>query len=251
MIYSASRRTDLPAFYPDYIVEKIRRSRKLDGVVYWTKDIRNFAVHFGLRAALTSYPSIIQYTVTGLAGSIWEPEVPSICEQLNALSEVLSELPAGAVQWRFDPIIADNAVFERFARIYEILGHTGAKFDSVVVSFPDLYRKVSCRLKIKGQIFPDLTIEAKCEILEKLYRISGLKFNICCEGELLDQGLGFVEKSSCVSAALFKKLYDIDVDSRHDSSQRSECGCTKSTDIGSYKQRCFHKCLYCYANPEK
>ena len=36
MIYSASRRTDLPAFYPDFLVGKIQRSRKLDGVVYWT-----------------------------------------------------------------------------------------------------------------------------------------------------------------------------------------------------------------------
>lgn len=251
MIYSASRRTDLPAFYPDYIVDKIRRSRKLEGVVYWTKDIRNFAVHFGLRAALTSYPSIIQYTVTGLAGSIWEPKVPSIYEQMNALSEVLSELPTGAVRWRFDPIIVDNTVFERFARIYEIFGKTGFELDSVVVSFPDLYRKVSSRLKTKGQIFPDLTIDAKCEILDKFHQISGLKFLMCCEGELLEQNLGFVEKSSCVSSALFKKLYDIDVDSRLDASQRSECGCTKSTDIGSYEQSCFHKCLYCYANPDE
>ncbi len=251
MIYSASRRTDLPAFYPDYIVEKVRRSRKLEGVVYWTKDIRNFAVHFGLRAALTSYPAIIQYTVTGLAGSIWEPGVPSFCDQLKAFSEVVSELPAGAVRWRFDPIIADNTLFERFARIYEIWSKTGARLDSVTVSFPDLYRKVSCRVKKKGQLISELSIDAKCEILEKMYRISGLKFFMCCESELLEQNLGFVGKSSCVSAALFKNLYGIDVDSRHDAAQRSECGCTKSTDIGSYAQRCLHKCLYCYANPEE
>ncbi len=248
MIYSASRRTDLPTFYPDYIVAKVRRSRKLDGIVFWTKDIRNFARHLGLNAVLTSYPAIIQYTVTGLAGSVWEPEVPAFSVQLEALCEIASLLPSGAIRWRFDPVLhAGDELYERFEKILLGFRSAGLNLDSVIVSFPDYYRKVRERLRSAGLAFVELEDTEKLAVLAELHRIGNLKIQLCCEDDLLDSGKDYLEKGSCVNAGLFKELYDIDVDSRHDAGQRTQCGCTRSTDIGSYDQRCGHNCVYCYA----
>ncbi len=250
MIYSASRRTDLPAFFPDYIVEKIGRSRKLEGVVYWTKDIRNFLCHPGLREAVLKYPSVIQYTVTGLAGTEWEPGVPGLREQLIDLRRLAEMLPVGAINWRFDPIIADTTLYARFAEVNALLMEAGVGHDSVTLSFPDLYMKVRIRLGKLGMSLPELDTPAKIEILKHLYQISKLRQNLCCEQELLDSGLEFIQQAHCVDAALFARLYNIKVDARADRGQRAECGCTRSTDIGSYELRCGHGCRYCYANPD-
>ncbi len=248
MIYSASRRTDLPAFYPDYIVSKVSRSRKLEGIVFWTKDIRNFVRHLGLSAVLTSYPAIIQYTVTGLAGSVWEPEVPSFQVQYDALSEVASLLPPGAVRWRFDPILqTDDDLYERFEKILVMFRAAGIFPDSVVVSFPDYYRKVRERLQNNGLAFTEFSFAEKLAVLEKLHSVGGIKIQLCCEDELLAVKHDYLEKGCCVSAGQFKELYGIDVDSRRDAGQRAQCGCTRSTDIGSYDQKCGHNCVYCYA----
>ena len=250
MIYSASRRTDLPAFYPDYLVEKIRRSRRLDGVVYWTKDIRNFIRHSGLKGVLADYPAIIQYTVTGLAGGIWEPGVPEFEIQGEALAELAQLLPRGAVRWRFDPIIADSSLFSRFSAIYAAMCEFGVGLEAVTVSFPDIYRKVAQRLREHGLKFPVLNVERKQEILQEFYRISGLELWLCCESELLGQNPGYLRAGACVSGELFRELYGITVDMRKDYGQRAECGCSRSTDIGSYDLACGHKCVYCYASPE-
>ena len=248
MIYSASRRTDLPAFYPDFLVGKIQRSRKLDGVVYWTKDIRNFIRHFGLRAAVTSYPTIIQYTVTGLAGSEWEPGVPQFSSQLEALAELVQLLPRGAVRWRFDPVIADSSVLQRFSDIYKLMEEAGAGLEAVTVSFPDIYPKVAQRLQQRGLNFPELQLEQKFDLLHEFYRISGLEIWLCCEEELLEDNPGYLRRGACVSGELFRDLYNIAVDMRKDQGQRVNCGCTRSTDIGSYDLICGHECLYCYAS---
>lgn len=250
MIYSASRRTDLPAYYPDYICQKVQRSRKLQGIVFWTKDPRNFINHFGLRAVLSSYPSIINFTLTGLAGSIWEPNVPDPSVLVSAIKELATLLPAGAIRWRFDPIIVDDSVFKRFNEMHSLLLDAGVAVENVTLSFPDIYKKVQDRLKQSNISLSLLSIEQKKDILKRLYTISGLKLQLCCEDELLD--VEGVEKGCCVDGRLFTKLYATDLSElRKDRGQRAECGCMQSTDIGSYDQPCPANCLYCYACPER
>ncbi len=257
MIYSASRRTDLVAFYPDYIAEKVRRSRKLEALVLWTKDPRNLVQHTGLFLTIQAVPTIVQLTLTGLAGSVWEPDVPRpelFTDTLQRLSEVL---PHNAVQWRFDPILADDTVFTRFDEMKELLDQTGICPDGVTVSFPDAYAKVIKRLAKDGLLLPVLSFEKRLTLLRKLYERSNLTIRLCCENNLLlaARGVGDVrkiEQSHCVDGALIDRLYHTNLATLpHDRSQREHCGCSQSTDIGSYEQRCRHNCRYCYARPER
>lgn len=248
MIYSASRRTDLPAFYPDYIVDKIQRSRKLDGVVYWTKDLRNFTKHFGLETVLRNFPSVLQYTVTGLAGSVWEPDVPHYSLQGRSLESLNLVLPKGAIRWRFDPIIADKTLYNRFRDVLNYFVDSGVELDGVTVSFIDMYKKVNERISRAGVSIPTLSLQQRKEILCELHAISGIEIRLCCEADLLD--LPFATQSHCIEGALFDKLYGLKLDLRRDTGQRVECGCSLSTDIGSYDKKCLHNCLYCYASSE-
>jgi len=257
MIYSASRRTDLVAFYPDWIAEKVRRSRKLDALVVWTKDPRNLIHHPALFLTIQAVPTVVQLTITGLAGGIWEPDVPApelFTDTLRTLAEVL---PHGAVQWRFDPILADGTVFDRFDAAKALLDETGIRPDGVTVSFPDAYPKVIKRLAKDGMLLPVLSFDQRLELLRGLHEHSGLTLRLCCENELLlaARGVGDghgIEQGHCIDGALIDRLYGTSLATLpRDRSQREHCGCTQSTEIGSYEQHCHHNCRYCYARPER
>ena len=253
MIYSASRRTDMPAFYPDAIVEKVSRSRKLEAIVFWTKDARNLVRHPGLAAITARSPSIVQLTVTGLAGSRWEPGVPPLSAQLPELRELSRSLPRGAVRWRFDPIIPSPDLFDRFRAVKETLESALGTLDGVTVSFPDPYRHAVARSVGAGLKWPAVRMDEKKRILAALIREfpeTAAPLRLCCEPDLLT--IPGVAMAKCVDGSLFEQLYAIPLGRLDkDQGQRVACGCSKSTDIGSYAMRCSHHCLYCYATPNE
>ncbi len=247
MIYSASRRTDLPAFHPEAIAERVRRSRKLEGIVLWTKDPRNCVRHAGLAAVVGRVPTIVQLTLTGLAGSAWEPHVPTpglLRDDLRALAE---RLPRGAIRWRFDPILADGTELERFDRMRALLADAlGEPPEEVTVSFPDPYARVRRRLERAGMAFPTLTRDERRRLLEALHERSGLPLRLCSEPAFAD--LPFATPARCIDGALFDRLYGTSLGKLpKDAGQRVACGCVRSTDIGRYDLRCRHGCVYCYA----
>ena len=253
MLYSASRRTDMPAFYPDRIVDRVKRSRKLDGVVLWTKDIRNFINHFSLSSVIKTVPSVINFTVTGLAGTAWEPRVPALADQADALEELGKRLPRGAIRWRFDPIVATEDWRERFVGVKTLLEQALGTVDEVTVSFPDPYRKAVERVKTAGLAWPQIGESEKREMLAWMVGQfpagAAACVRLCCEPDMLNiPGVGMAH---CVDSELFDRLYGTSLgDLGKDAGQRVACGCMKSTDIGSYEMLCRHGCLYCYARPE-
>ena len=252
MIYSVSRRTDMPAFHPDAIVDRVRRSRKLEGLVLWTKDIRNCVRHDGLRRVMQNIPVIIQYTVTGLAGGGWEPGVPPFEAQRDALAETAALLPRGAVRWRFDPILPSPDLRERFVRVRGGLESVLGPIGQVTVSFPDPYRHAVRRAEAAGLAWPGVDSGEKKRIIRMLAAefAGGAEerpLRLCCEPELL--ALPGVGMAHCIDGALFAGLYGLPLAGlAKDPGQRLACGCCKSTDIGSYGLACGHGCRYCYAN---
>ena len=250
MIYSASRRTDMVAFAPTQIVEKVRRSRKLEGIVFWTKDIRNLADHGELNRVMRDVPAIVQFTTTGLGGSAWEPGVPALEDLLPAAARLAAFLPAGAIRWRFDPIIVTPGLRERFLDAKEKLTRALGTLNEVTVSFPDPYPRAVARVKANGLAWPKIGPEEQKELILFFVSAFGEKtatpVKLCCEAKLLS--LPGVEQAHCVDGELFDSLYGTNFGKMDkDPGQRTACGCVKSTDIGSYALPCLHRCRYCYA----
>jgi len=249
MIYSASRRTDLVAFYPDFIVEKVRRSRKLEAIVFWTKDPRNLVTHPDLRAVLADYPAIVQFTLTGLGGTDWEPRVPPPYTLADTLAQLADILPRGAVLWRFDPILLTADLQDRFDAARALLTTALGPLTEVTVSFVDAYRKVIRRLAAEGRALPQSAPHEQREIVRRLVDRSGLHIRACCEPALV--GVPHVLPARCVDGERFDRLYGTSFGRLpKDAAQREACGCVLSTDIGAYTQACAHGCRYCYAQPE-
>lgn len=264
MIYSASRRTDMVAFYPEEICRRVARSRKLEAIVFWSKDPRNLLTHLGLQAIVRNYPVVLQFTLTGLGGGWWEPHVPCPDQLSACLAELAEILPAGAIRWRFDPLILSSSesdcsdascvvaegecMLERFSRMLGLLRGCGIEPEEVTVSFPDAYPRVRERLAALGVRLPVLRRDGKERILSELIRRGGLPLALCCEPELLH--LTGVRQAHCVEGALFDRLYGTGLAALpEDHGQRTACGCTYSMDIGSYEMLCHHDCRYCYARP--
>jgi hypothetical protein len=256
MIYSASRRTDLPVFYPEVIVDRVRHARKLEALALWTKDVGNLVRHPDLASAVRRVPTMVQYTVTGLAGSAWEPGVRPLEAQLPDVAALAGLLPRGAILWRFDPIIAAPGWRERFLSVKQDLDAALGGVGQVTVSFPDPYRKAVERVARASLEWRPLSLRERREAVAFLVsafpgrREGEAVVRLCCEPELLD--LPGVGMAHCIDGEAFSRLYGAELEGlaglEKDGGQRKPCGCVQSTEIGSYEFRCGHGCAYCYAN---
>jgi len=254
MIYSASRRTDLPAFFPDRLADRVRRSRRLDAIVFWTRDPANLVRHPGLRAAVVRYPAIVQLTVTGLAGTAWEPHAPRFETFLEPLRELAGLLPRGAILWRFDPVLAVDDVLARFDAVRQALAAAMGPVEETAVSFPAPYGKAVRRVRDAGLPWPNPSPDERLALIrgmvERLGGAERTRVWLCCQPEELR--LPGTAPARCIDGGRFDRLYGTRLgDLPPDGGQRAGCGYARSTDIGSYDLPCRHGCVYCYAQREE
>ncbi len=277
-VISASRRTDLIAFFPDRLSEVIQlgsvcvlgpsgRSYVVDlspenvhTFVLWSKDFSKLISDAsGIRTALKRYDQLyLLYSITGLGGTFIEPGVPPpapAVDQLDALIEIVGSPERISV--RFDPVVFWNDdhglntnlhFFKALAPELSIRGIKAVRF-----SFTQWYNKALKRAKNHNLNFYDPPLEEKLDCAQQLVDIAGDKKLVlyACSQDFLAQVEG-VEPSACIDGNLLDKLHPLHlpVSKAKDRSQRQDCRCTNSVDIGSYTQHCGHSCLYCYANPK-
>lgn len=277
IVISASRRTDLVSFFPGWLASAVRegkvivldpsaRAREVDlrpervhTFVLWSKNFDNF-IHnrHHLRDALARYDQLyFHFTITGLGGTVLERGVPppsTALDQLEALVGLVGQ--PERISLRFDPIVyweeggktrTNLAFFEELARRVSRLG-----VRTVRVSFAQWYRKAIRRASRHGFPYLDPPQEVKVAASRRLVSIAtenGLELFSCSQDWLADTP--GIRPSSCIDGRLLQSLHPggDPVSFQKDRTQRRECRCTESIDIGSYTQSCPHSCIYCYANP--
>jgi len=168
---------------------------------------------------------------------------------LNAFKRLSDTIGADRVVWRYDPILLNKKYhmeyhIRAFKRIAEELKDYTRK---VTISFIDTeYRGVKSNIK-ELELF-DFPTEKQVEISSALAVIAhsyGLAIDTCAERIDLQQ-FG-IEHARCIDDKLFEKLLDCRLNVDKDKTQRLECGCAASIDIGMYNT-CKNGCRYCYAN---
>lgn len=276
-VISASRRTDLTASFPEWLADALRkRSARVVGprrrviqvdlqpdsvhtLVLWSKDYSALIENrHGLRDLISKYSQIyLHFTITGLGGSFIEKGVPSPESALGQMKELIDITGSPErLSLRFDPILfwkeggdtrSNLSFFDRLAP--ELQAHDVTR---VRISFAQWYGKAGRRAERHGLQFVDPGVGEKRAITSRLVETAsrrGLSL-FACSQRFLD-GIPGIHPSSCIDGALLQRLHPRGepVSLIKDRSQRRECLCTKSVDIGSYTQACPHSCLYCYANP--
>jgi len=277
-VISASRRTDLVAFFPDWLAGAIRAEKtEVQGpsgrayavnlspecvhtFVLWSKSFANLIANVsGLQDGLRKYDQLYyHFTITGLGGTAVESEVPPPQTALRQLEPLLGL--AGRperISLRFDPVIywLEKDKVKTNLRFFEELAGRAAESGiwNVRFSFAQWYGKSKRRAAKLRFPYVDPTLEEKRNdafYLSTVARSHGLNLHVCSQDFVAD--VPGIRPSACIDGRLLQECHPegAPVSVTKDKSQRRECRCTESVDIGSYTQTCPHSCVYCYANPK-
>ncbi|MFO8113390.1 MAG: DUF1848 family protein [Desulfosalsimonadaceae bacterium] len=281
IVISASRRTDIPAFYMDPFMDGIARGgfhvknpfngrvslvpagpEAVGCIVFWSKDFGRFLEGgYGTALARMGYEQFFLFTVNS-ASTVLEPNLPSLATRIAQAEQLADQHGPRSVWWRFDPICfyqynsgpVQNNLAD-FPWIAQQMAHMGVK--RCITSFVDIYAKVARRVKaIPGFSFVDPPMEKKIRVIRKMADLlepMHISLYTCCENELTDglPGDCNVKAGGCISGHYLEQRFEKEISLAGDSGQRRDkgCKCTASRDIGCYDAHpCLHNCLYCYAN---
>ena len=266
MLLSASRRTDIPAFYSEWFMNRIKNGivktrnpfnpaqtkeivltpENIDCIIFWTKNPAEMLDKVE-ELEERGYDFYFQFTLTSYDQTL-EPEVPKKKYLVDTFCHLAEKIGKEKVVWRYDPILLTEKIDKQYHFRYfdfwadKLKNHT----ERCIISFLDLYRKTE--RKLASFNLQSVTEEDKREIAKKLKEITdgyGLRLETCAESVDLS-GLD-ISPGKCVDDRLIEKITGNRLDISQDKNQRDNCHCIKSVDIGAY-DTCQHNCLYCYAN---
>ncbi len=273
MIISASRRTDIPAFYSKWFMNRIRAGyclvpnphnakqlsrillhpSEVEAIIFWSKnpapllsylsELNELGFHYYFQFSLNDYPRAL------------EPNIPSLNNRIATFKDLSRIVGPLRVVWRYDPIIISNVTpfefhRERFTRIAEELEGVTHR---VMISIVDFYQKTERRLlqleKEEGFSFNRdvLSSDSTTSLLRDIADIAR-KNNIeifTCAEERGYSHIG-VPPGKCIDNMLLMQIRSLNFEYKKDPSQRESCLCTVSKDIG-INDTCIHGCPYCYS----
>jgi len=271
MIISASYKTDIPAFYGNWLISRFMEGsctvrnpynnrsfrvdlgrQEVDGVVFWTRDPAPFFEGFRWFRD-RGYPFYVHFTITGYP-EILEPRVPDMTQGIASLRELSRIFGKECLVWRYDPLLFTTETDRsfHFSRFSHIASELAPWCNEVVISFAQFYRKTRRQLDIlkerKILDWWDPQDEAKIDMARELAGIAvekGLKLSLCGQRDLLSPG---VADASCIDPFRLSRVagYRIRWPEKRSHRPGEGCGCYRSRDIGSYNT-CSHGCIYCYA----
>jgi hypothetical protein len=257
-VISASRRTELLAFYADYLCQRIAEigPENIHTLVVWTRDPANLWKDRKVYNLVKRIDQVyVLLTLTGLAGTVLEPHSPRSDRILELLPETIDFVNSPErVAWRYDPLIEvkspdgssiTNIEKRRFLQLSERIVPLG--ITRIITSGATIYKKTERNLQRFG-LKVDRALEGKAlEFIESFLKPYCLQKEVQLSTCVVPPCSNF----GCIDGRLLEKLHpqNSPCSQAKDRSQRERCRCTKSIDIGQWF-RCPHGCVYCYGNPQ-
>ena len=265
MIINTGCRTDIPAFYSKWLMNRIREGFVLVRNPYYPLHVTKYSLSPNVVDCLafcTKNPEpMLKYldelevykqywfvTITPYGKDI-EPVVPDKEKVIESFQKLSKHIGIDSIGWRYDPIFINSEFdvekhiecFENMAK--QLKGYT----NNCTISFLDLYEKVKRNA-------PDLRLPTKEEQIEiakafvKIGKENAIIIHSCCEKTFLKEyGL---ECNGCMSQEIIERSIDCKLEPPKRKNLRQECNCLMGNDIGAYNT-CGHLCKYCYANSNK
>jgi hypothetical protein len=274
MLISASYKTDIPAFYGPWFLQRLQAGfchtrnpynqqvsiipltpDHVDGFIFWTKNISPFLSCLQTVRHL-GYPFLLQYTITGYPREL-EERVCTSTQTVASLRAVAATYGSAVPVWRYDPVLLTSLTpADWHRRNFAALARSlqGAT-DEVVVSFAQIYQKTRRNLqqaaasaRFSWQEHEQTTPEQAQALLAELAEIAaayGMQLTICSQPQLQTPGL--TRPARCIDAERLQQVSGRAPGQRITlKGNRPGCRCFASRDIGEY-DTCPHGCLYCYA----
>ena len=229
IIVSASRSTDIPAFYADWFFHRLNvgysawtnpfngvRSfvsyEKTRFIVFWSKNPRPLLKHLDeLKSNGRNINCYIQYTLNDYEGEGLEKGVPPLVDRIDTFKRLVDKLGAGHVIWRFDPmILTDRITVDDLLRKVERIGDQLRGYtEKLVFSFADIaaYKKVKSNLLNSGinyHEWEESEMNQFAESLSALNKKWGYALATC--GEKIDIDQYGIVHNKCVDDDLIIRL---------------------------------------------
>lgn len=260
MILFASGRTDIPAFYSNWFINRVEAgfvdvrnpfNQKLVSRIYFSDvDLIMFCSKNPLpminKLDILKLPVLFYVTITPYGKDV-EPNIPDKRLIIDGVKKLSLVLGIDNVVVRYDPIfLSDKYNVDYHIKAFDKLcKNLNGYVNKIIVSFMDEYKNVRSNKNIlKYRAFTREDYKKIGEAFSKSAMDNGMSVQTCFEDEDLTQ-YGFV-KGECLSHEL---AYILTGKKFKSSNVRKEkkCECVQMVDIGDYNS-CMHMCKYCYAN---
>lgn len=263
MIINTGQRTDIPAFYAKWFINRIKDGFVLVRNPYYPNLVTKFLLNpdvvdvigfctknprpmFPYLDELKNYGQFWYISITGFDKDL-EPNVPPIDEVIEDFKYLSNKVGGNAVGWRYTPIIVNDKYSKEYhLKMFEYIASKLDGYTSLATfGFVDLYPKL---IKNHPDIL-DADEKTKIEITKEFVKIAKkhhMDLRLCSKEKWLkDYG---IDISGCMKIS----DYENSINSRLEIKQKMEarknyCACYLSNDIGAYNS-CLHLCKYCYAN---
>ncbi len=268
MIISASYKTDIPAFYGPWLMNRLAagwvsvknpyggssfsvdlRPEAVDGFVFWTRNLGPFMDELDEIKRL-GYPFVVHYTITAYPRHLQSKTIGEE-DAIGHLRDLARRFGPLAGVWRYDPVLVTSltppdwhrATFARLA------GLLAGVLDEVVLSFAQTYRKTIRNLdraaRDHGFSWRDPDDDEKRALLADLAELAsraGMRTTLCGQPDLITAPLS---PARCIDGERLAGVAGRMIGAPG-KAHRESCACWSSRDIGDYDS-CPHGCVYCYA----
>ena len=228
LIISASRSTDIPAFYVDWFFYRLKKGYsawtnpfngiksyisydKVRFVVFWSKNPRPLLQHLHILKE-RNIKCYVQYTLNDYEDEKLE-KVPSLANRIETFKLLVEQLGKGCVIWRFDPmILTDNISIDDLLRKIQNIGDQLKDYtEKLVFSYADIaiYKKVKRNLEASGIPFHEWNIVQMEEFADKLSAMNRDRewnFQIATCGEKIDIRKYGIIHNRCIDGDLIVRL---------------------------------------------
>lgn len=245
VIISASRSTDIPAFYAKWFINRLKSGycvwynpfnqqpcyvsfAKTKVVVFWTKnpepmipylhELDERGIHYYFQVTLNDYEE-----------EGFEPGVGNLQHRIEVFKQLSDKIGKEKVIWRFDPLIITKDLTPRklLTKIYHIGNQLKGYTDKLVFSFIDVraYRKVQSNLVKETNYFTKANVESAepiegqiDEIVDGLAKLrdywakEGWNLTLATCGEKVDLQKYGVEHNRCIDGELMKQIFKEDTE---------------------------------------
>ena len=259
MTLYASFRTDLPAFYGEWLYNRLRYdgyllqpnpmnpnqvqridTKDIEAIVFCSKNYKPFMKY--VKWFNDNFKCVFHYTINSYGTEI-EPGTPNIGDSINTFKKLSGETSKQQVIWRYDPILFTNK--------YDIEHHKNS-INLISKELKD-YTEI-CILSFVSTIYPWVKknipelIENelyKNDILTFLNNKNDLHYQTCGHGDTYYkyENIGI---SSCTGVDLLERIFNLRCNEFNKGHYRPGCGCIPGVNVGQYNS-CMNRCKYCYA----
>jgi hypothetical protein len=273
VIISASRRTDIPAFYTPWFMNRIRagyctvpnpynpsqiahvslRPDDVDAIAFSTRNPRPLMPHL---MELNQRSFRYYFMISIINNPRWlDEKSPSLHVALDAFKTLSDVIGPERAIWRYDPIVFSKELgvqyhMDNYRNIAESLrGYT----QRGIVSILDDYKKARGRMQklndsginiIQYAGKPSDNFGVLMRFIAETAEANGIAIQSCAEPiDLRPYG---IPPGACLDGPYIERTFGIPVTHKKDPSMRDVCGCVVTKDIGMYDM-CLFGCQYCYA----